>query len=186
MNLNKMISYMDVAEAIMRKSKDPSTQVGAVALDDECGLICAGYNGFSRGVKDLPERLEDRSLKYPLTVHAEANLIAQAARKGLRLEGATVVVTSLYPCSQCASLMAQAGVKRIITTRPDNERWNESAKLADIVFNEAAQGIEVVEVEKVNGQWVTTQNYKDKKTKELMDMLHTVPTMAFNVAFNND
>lgn len=160
MNLNKAIEYMDVAEAIMAKSKDPSTKVGAVALDDDCGLLCAGYNGFARGVKDLQERLNDRAIKYPLTVHAEANLIAIAAKKGIRLEGATVVVTSLYPCSVCASMMRQAGIKRIITTKPDNERWNESAKLSDIVFNETE--MEIVEVEKVDGKWRFSKAYQDR------------------------
>lgn len=147
----KELKYMAVAEAVMNLSKDPSTKVGAVALDDELGVLCVGYNGFARGVQDTPERLNNRELKYPLTVHAEGNVVAQAARKGVALEGSTVVVTSLYPCSNCASLMIQAGVKRIITTKVDNERWNESNKLAEQVLKEG--GVEVIVVEKVEGVW---------------------------------
>lgn len=169
MDIHKALKYMNLAEAVMGLSKDPSTKVGAVVLDDDYGVLCVGYNGFPRGVRDTPERLNDRALKYPLTVHAEANAIAQAARKGIRLEGATVVVTSLYPCSGCAAMMKQAGIKRIITTRPDNERWNDSAKLADIVFDEGK--IEVVTVEKTDKGWDLTQAYKDKKHKEWNEKL---------------
>lgn len=162
----------------MNKSKDPSTKVGAVALDDDCGLLCAGYNGFARGVKDLPERLNDRAFKYPLTVHAEANLIAIAAKKGIKLEGATVVVTSLYPCSVCASQMRQAGIKRIITTKPDNERWNESAKLSDIVFTETR--MEIVEVEKVDGKWQFAKAYLDKKQADWQRYLSNTPVITYS------
>lgn len=147
----KELKYMVVAEAVMSLSKDPSTKVGAVALDEGLGVLCVGYNGFARGVADTPERLNNRDMKYPLTVHGEANIVAQAAKKGVSLDGATVVVTSLYPCASCASLMIQAGIKRIITTRVDNERWNDSNKLAETVLQEA--GVEVVVVEK-DGQGV--------------------------------
>lgn len=176
MDINKALKYMEVAEAVMKLSKDPSTQVGAVALDDDCGVLCVGYNGFPRGVKDTPERLNDRALKYPLTVHAEGNIVAQAARKGIRLEGATIVVTSLYPCSSCAALMAQAGIKRIITTRPDNERWVESNKLADIVFDEAQQKIEVIEVEKdADGKWQLSAKHRaSNKLDSVIETLRSV------------
>ena len=148
----------------MNLSKDPSTKVGAVALDDGLGVLCVGYNGFPRGVADTPERLNDRPTKYSITVHAEGNIIAQAARKGISLAGATIVVTSLYPCSNCSALMIQAGIKRIITTRPDNERWNESAKFAEQILTEG--GVEVIEVEKKeDGTWDTTQAYKDKQAR---------------------
>lgn len=171
---------MAVAESVMVLSKDPSTQVGGVALDEDLGVLCVGYNGFARGVKDTPERLNDRSIKYPLTVHAEGNIVAQAARKGIRLEGATVVVTSLYPCSNCASLMVQAGVKRIITSRPDNERWVDSNKLADIVFTEA--GIEVIEVEKVDGKWQLTASQKQRDHVKWNSRFREDPTIGFGAS----
>ena len=148
----KELKYMAVAEAVMNLSKDPSTKVGAVALDEGLGVLCVGYNGFPRGVKDTSERLNDRALKYPRTVHAEGNVIAQAARKGISLEGATIVVTSLYPCGGCAALMVQAGIKRIITTRPDNERWAESNAVAEEILTEG--GVEVIVVKKNEaGEW---------------------------------
>jgi dCMP deaminase len=148
----KELKFFALAEAVMNLSKDPSTKVGAVALDEGLGVLCVGYNGFARGTGDTQERLNNRALKYPRTIHAEANAVAQAARKGIRLEGATIVVTSLYPCGGCAGLMVQAGIKRIITTKPDNERWAESNVVAEEILTEG--GVEVVVVEKNSkGEW---------------------------------
>lgn len=149
----KALKFMAVAEAMMNMSKDPSTKVGAVAIDDDFNVLSVGYNGFPRGVNDSSERLNDRPTKYAITVHAEGNTIAQAARKGVSLKDSTVVVTSLFPCSSCAALMIQAGVKRIITSKVDNERWNKSSELAEGILEEA--GVEVVVVEKnASGEWV--------------------------------
>jgi len=126
-------------------SKDPSTKVGAVAIDDEFRVLATGYNGFPRGVQDLEERLCEQSLKYALTVHAEANIVAQSAYSGVSIRGSTVLVTSLFPCVDCAKLLAQAGVKRIIAPRIQNERWKESNELAKLIFAES--GVEVIEID---------------------------------------
>lgn len=152
MNLAKALKFMKVAEAVASFSKDPSTQVGAVAIDNDYNVLSVGYNGLPRGVVDLPSRLE-RPLKYSLIVHAEANLVTAAARKGVGLMGATVLVTSLFPCSNCAGLLIQAGIKRIITTRTDNERWVENASLSEMMFNEAR--VEVYYIKKNEaGEWI--------------------------------
>lgn len=152
----KALKFMTVAEAMMNMSKDPSTQVGACAIDDDYNVLCVGYNGFARKVKDTEERLNDRALKYPLTIHAEGNLVAAAARKGVSLLGSTVLVTSLFPCSNCAGLLVQAGVKRILTTVSDNERWIENAQLSQIIFEEAE--IEIVIIEKdASGKWIESK-----------------------------
>lgn len=151
MNVFKALKFMAVAEAMQGMSKDRSTKVGAVALDDDYNVLSVGYNGFARGVNDDIEERHNRPLKYSLTIHGEGNLVASAARKGVSLLGSTVLVTSLFPCSNCAGLMAQAGVKRIITTTSDNPRWIEDAKISEIIFSEA--GVEVVEIRKVEDEW---------------------------------
>ena len=140
----KAEDFMRVAEVVASFSKDPSTKVGAVIIDDHYNILATGYNGFPRGVADTEERLCNRSLKYPLTVHAEANAIAASARTGRRLEGATMIVSSLYPCVDCAGLIAQAGIKKVIAPRIVNERWSESNQLARVIFVEA--GVEVMEL----------------------------------------
>jgi dCMP deaminase len=142
MDYTKHLKFMLMAEAIATFSKDPSTKVGAVILDDDCVVLSAGWNGFPRGVEDSEERLCNRDLKYPLTVHAEANAIAASARKGHSTKGAIIVVSSLFPCVDCAGLIAQAGIKAVIAPPPNNPRWKDSNLLAQIIFEEA--GVELV------------------------------------------
>lgn len=142
----KAEDFMRVAQEIASFSKDPSTKVGAVVLDEYNNILATGWNGFPRGVTDSEDRLCNRELKYPLTVHAEANAIAASARTGRRLEGATLVVSSLYPCADCAGLIIQAGIKRVVAAEiREDSRWKSSNELARTMFKEA--GVEVVEVE---------------------------------------
>lgn len=136
--------FMPLAETIATFSKDPSTKVGAVIIDADCNVLAMGFNGFPRGVADTDERLCHKTTKYALVVHAEANAIAASARTGRRLEGATIVVSSLFPCVDCAGLIAQAGIKKVIAPRIANERWKESNELARVIFTEA--GLEIREV----------------------------------------
>lgn len=144
--VRKVLAYLPVACAVASMSKDPSTQVGAIALDDNLNIIATGRNGFPRGVKDLPDRYADRGVKYRLISHAEQNLVAQAAYGGRALKGATVLLTALFPCSACAKSLIQAGVSRIVSPHPDtNPRWEEEAKWASLMFSEA--GVEVVHYE---------------------------------------
>lgn len=141
--IRKVLAYLPVAEAIAAMSLDPSTKVGAVAFDDKLNIIATGRNGFPRGVKDSPERYEDRPTKYKLISHAEQNLVAQAAYGGRSLAGSTVLLTSLYPCSSCAKSLIQSGVVRIVSPNPDSSaRWAEEAAWSKIMFEEA--GVEVL------------------------------------------
>jgi dCMP deaminase len=146
---------MPTVEAQTTNSKDPSTKTASVAFDDDFNILATGYNGFPRGIADTEERLNTRELKYKLVVHGEANMICSAARSGHSLKGSTVMVSTLFPCSSCAGLMVQAGVKRVITTKPDIERWRESNELAQAIFDEG--GVEVIIVEEVrkdNDHWI--------------------------------
>lgn len=102
---------MGFAEQAARKSKD-STKVGAVLVTSENVAILTGYNGPPRGVKDKPERFE-RPVKYLYASHAEANLIAHAARHGIRTDGCSVYV-SHQPCASCMRTLIQAGIKRVV------------------------------------------------------------------------
>ena len=142
--IDKQKRFMTDADAAASRSKDPSTKVGAVVIDDDCNVIASGWNGFPRGVSDSEERLCDRNTKYQLTVHAEANAIAASARKGHATQGATIVVSSLFPCVDCAGLIAQAGIKRVIAPKISENRWQSSNLMAKVIFDEA--GIEVIEL----------------------------------------
>lgn len=140
----KIQRYMKFAEVAATFSKDPSTKVGAVAINDKYQVLATGYNGFPRGVTDSEDRLCNREMKLALTVHAEANIVAQSAYSGMSLRGSTVLVSSLYPCVECAKLLVQAGVLRVLAPRIMDGRWRESNELAQLIFNEA--GVEVIEL----------------------------------------
>jgi dCMP deaminase len=102
---------MGFAEHAALKSKD-STQVGAVLVgQDGRTVLLSAYNGPPAGVLDIPARRE-RPMKYLFASHAEANLIAFAARAGVRTEGCAVYVTH-HPCAGCARTLIQAGVKTV-------------------------------------------------------------------------
>jgi dCMP deaminase len=98
---------MEIARVAARKSKD-TTKVGAVLVGPHKEVLLTAYNGLPMGVADLPERME-RPIKYMYTSHAETNLVAFAARNGIRTEGKSVVTTH-YPCSSCARVLIQAGI----------------------------------------------------------------------------
>ena len=72
----KFDKFLPTAKAIADLSKDPSTKVGAVALNDDGILLAVGYNGFPRGVGDSPERYAEKEVKYKLISHAEQTLVA--------------------------------------------------------------------------------------------------------------
>jgi dCMP deaminase len=128
--------FIAAAKLIACWSKDPSTAVGCVIVDDDHNILSTGYNGFPRKIKD-DDRLFNREIKLKIIVHAEKNAIAAAARCGHALLNGTAYVT-LFPCSQCASLLIQAGIKKVITPFPDNipDRWKEDCDLAKELFRE--------------------------------------------------
>jgi dCMP deaminase len=72
-------------------------------------LVAAGYNGFLPG---SPHQSRMRDGHEQATVHAEQNAIADAARRGVSLAGATAYV-SHFPCLNCAKMMAAAGIRRV-------------------------------------------------------------------------
>lgn len=115
--------FYGFAEHAAKKSKD-STQVGAVLVGPEGEIRLTGYNGPPKGVHDWPERRE-RPRKYLFASHAEANLIAFAAREGIRTKGCKVFVTHMC-CAACARTLIQAGITEVVygpgkTSMPDEE-----------------------------------------------------------------
>ncbi len=131
--------YVSLAQNISTWSKDPSKQIGAIAISDSSKVLATGYNGFPKGISDTPERLSDRPTKYKYMVHAEMNLIYNATYNGVSLDGSTVYVYGLPVCSECAKGLIQVGVKKVImkidTEIP--EKWKESFEFTTQLFKEA-------------------------------------------------
>ena len=128
--------FLEMAQLVSTWSKDPSTQVGCVAVRNR-NVIAQGYNGFPRGMDDDPQYYNDRPLKYRLIVHAEMNAIYNAAENGVSLKGSTVYVYGLPVCNDCAKGLVQAGIKRIVTPKQDvPKNWQDSVRDSALMFDE--------------------------------------------------
>ena len=105
--------FMGVALLAARRSKDPSTQVGACIVSPEKIIISTGYNGLPNGCSDdeYPWGREGEETKYPYVVHAELNAILNANGRDLR--GSKLFV-ALFPCNECAKAIIQAGIKTLV------------------------------------------------------------------------
>jgi dCMP deaminase len=126
--------FLELAKHIASWSKDPSTQTGAVIVDAKGRIVSVGFNGLAQGVDDLPERLNNRELKYKMFVHCERNAIIFARQS---LEGCTLYTWPFMSCAACAAMVIQAGVKRIVAPYSENPRWKEDFELATEEFDEA-------------------------------------------------
>ncbi|MBU1164918.1 dCMP deaminase family protein [Patescibacteria group bacterium] len=127
--------FMQIAYVISQRSKDPSTQAGAVIVDENNVVVGLGYNGFPRNCSDdkLPWTREGDFLnsKYAYVVHAEENAVYNANKPTTGCK----VYTSLFPCNECAKTLIQCGINEIIFASDkyhDNDEWVASRKLLDL------------------------------------------------------
>lgn len=153
LRLIKMLKFIPDAQVAADKSKDANTKVGCVVLDDDYVVRVTGYNGPPRGVKDLPERLQ-RPTKYPWMGHAEENAVTSAARIGVSLKGCTLLVTTLYPCTTCARMIIQAGIKAVLAPNVNMpERWATEWVISQQMFAEAGVPVYVYCTDGTTRMW---------------------------------
>lgn len=121
--------FLAMAREIASWSKDPSSKIGAIAVDDNRRILAAGYNGFNRHDADNIIDYYDRDVKYSKIIHAEKNLILNALNSGTSLNGATIYVHGLPVCKLCANELCQTGIKGVVCEwdqkNPSLDRWNE-------------------------------------------------------------
>ena len=105
--------FLGIAMLAARRSKDPSTQVGACIVSPDNIIISTGYNGMPKGCSDdeFPWDREGEITKYPFVVHAELNAILNASGRDLR--GSRIYV-ALFPCNECAKAIIQSGIKEVM------------------------------------------------------------------------
>jgi dCMP deaminase len=106
--------FMGVALLSAKRSKDPSTQVGACIVNEHNKIVSVGYNGMPRGCDDdlFPWSREGELLdtKYPYVTHAELNAILN--NYGYNLENCKIYVP-LFPCNECTKAIIQSGIREI-------------------------------------------------------------------------
>ena len=113
--------FMEITEVVAKRSTCTRRQVGAILVRDK-HILATGYNGAPKKLEHCENLGCLRSqLNIPSgerhelcrALHAEQNAIAQAARHGISVLGATMYVTH-QPCSICAKVLINAGIVRII------------------------------------------------------------------------
>lgn len=137
--------FMDMAKMVSTWSKDPSSQIGAVAVNDERRILATGYNGFPKGIADTPERLNNKEEKYPRIVHAEMNALMNALYAGVSLKDATLYVHGLPVCPDCAKCIIQSGIKRVVipTDKTNKGNWQATWEEKSLPMFEES-GVQVV------------------------------------------
>ena len=133
--------FMSMAALVASWSKDPSTKVGAVVVDDKNRVVSLGYNGPPRGVEDDPSI--DRETKLRRTIHAEKNAILFAQGGAA---GCTLYVTH-HPCGPCAAVIAQAGITRVVIPEGEStlsHRWAADICEAAWIFEQAGVVLQAV------------------------------------------
>lgn len=127
--------FMGVALLSARRSKDPSTQVGACIVNDQNKIVGAGYNGLPTGCHDddFPWDKQGAFLetKYPFVCHAELNAILNNI--GMDLKGCKIY-TALFPCNECTKAIIQAGITEVIYLS-DKYAGTDAAKASKLMLD---------------------------------------------------
>ena len=90
-------------------------KVGAVIAKDG-RILATGYNGTVSGFDNTCETydfIKDKLVTSPYVIHAEQNALMFCAKNGIPTDGTTMYIT-LSPCSTCAKLIVQAGIKKVV------------------------------------------------------------------------
>ena len=138
--------FLGIAEQIKLKSKDQSTQIGAIIVGKDKEIRSTGYNSFPRGLDDNRPERQERPVKYFYMCHAEVSSIVNAARVGTPIDGCTIYITSGPPCADCAKAIINSGIKKVyckkICTTKNREKWDKSQSIALEMLKEC--GVDVI------------------------------------------
>jgi len=102
--------FISIVDVIAQSSYCKRSQVGAIIVKD-LNIIALGYNGTPSGFDNECEDCDNNTRKHVL--HAESNAIAKCARSTTSTDGSTLYC-SLSPCFECAKMIIQAGIKRVV------------------------------------------------------------------------
>jgi len=122
--------YLRMAAIWAENSYCKRRQVGVLIVKDKM-IISDGYNGTPSGFENICE--DENGVTKPYVLHAEANAITKIACSNNNSKDATLYVTA-SPCIECAKLIIQAGIKRIV--------YSEKYRLTE--------GIELLEKAKID------------------------------------
>lgn len=102
--------FMQIAETVATKSKDPSSKMGCVIVDKNKRVVSLGYNGMLQGADESKMTLSERPMKYYFAIHSEMNAVLFAHQD---LTGCTIY-NRVATCENCLKYCLQAGIKRFV------------------------------------------------------------------------
>ncbi len=102
--------YLQMARIWAQNSYCKRRQVGAIIVKGRM-IISDGYNGTPEGFENVCE--DENNITKPYVLHAEANAITKVAKSNNSSEASTLYVTT-SPCMECAKLIIQSGIKRVV------------------------------------------------------------------------
>ncbi len=120
--------YLKMAEVWGSLSTAKRKQVGCLVVKDG-RVISDGYNGTPHGFdNDCEFETRFGYETKPEVLHAESNALTKLAKSTQSSEGATVYVT-LSPCFDCAKLMIQSGIERVVYS--EKYRYTDGIELLE-------------------------------------------------------
>lgn len=121
--------FLEIAKIVSKRSTCLRRHVGAILVKDK-RILATGYNGAPSNIRhclDVGCIRESKNIpsgeRHELCrgIHAEQNLIIQAAYHGVPISNSILYCTN-FPCSICAKMIINAGIVRIVYLEgyPDN------------------------------------------------------------------
>lgn len=124
--------YLRMAKEWSENSYCKRSKVGCLVVKNKT-IISDGYNGTPTGFPNECEDCDNKTL--PFVLHAEANAITKLSQNTVTSQGSTMYIT-LSPCYECAKLIIQSGIKRIV--------FSEFYRITDSLELLSQAGIEIV------------------------------------------
>ncbi|MDO5480090.1 MAG: deaminase [Candidatus Saccharibacteria bacterium] len=171
--------FLKIAETVALKSKDPSSQMGCVIVDNHKRVVSVGYNGMVQGADESKMTLKERPMKYHFVIHSEMNALLYAHKD---LTGCTIY-NMTATCDNCLKHCLQAGIKRFVykklrvhshSTDPQHSMTNIETDEAIIRLLASMPEVETLNIE--NGKTYTEDilDSYDKNSEEYKRLIKWV------------
>lgn len=169
------VTYMRMAMQLRPLSYALRSKVGCIIVSDDDQIIAQGYNGMPKGFPNQCEAhvWNEVDKKYdlvtrPEVLHAESNAIAKCAKFEASSNGATAYVT-LSPCLQCAKLLIQAGIKRVVFA----EEYRDTSPIEFLAKSEViVQKLDLLH-KNITEYWFDPENNKMNSSTHTISYIQT-------------
>lgn len=136
--------FLEIAKVVSTWSSCYKHSVGCVIVKDN-RIIATGYNGAPSGIEPCRDRKYcyknslniEKGTSMCFATHAEQNALIQAAKLGISIDGATMYTTT-EPCSVCAKLIINAGIKRVVYIEEYGEQFSRDLfKMSNVLVEKS-------------------------------------------------